>query len=175
MRTEPICREVQTRLTDAFLAHRGPDAGDLAHTRACPACAAHRAELRALADALDRAPAPELRPELAAALRRRADEELAVASPIAGPAEAALPAGYHRELARLLLWAALPLPALVLWYAALFRLGGSLLANLLPHFLVVAIGLAFAAGATSWLALIYGSIPFVAHRRAVSHQREVTA
>jgi hypothetical protein len=175
VRTEPICREVQTRLTDAFLAHREPDAGDLAHARACPACEAHRAELRALADALDCAPAPELRPELAAELHRRAAEELAVASPVPRPAETGLPAGYHRELARLLLWAALPLPALALWYAALFRVGGSLLADLLPDFLVVMIGFAFAAGAASWLALIYGSIPFVAHRRAVRRQREVTA
>ena len=53
MRTEPICREVQTRLTDDFLAHRQPDAGDLAHAQACPACGAHRADLRGFAEALD--------------------------------------------------------------------------------------------------------------------------
>jgi hypothetical protein len=175
VRTEPICREVRTRLTDDFLAHRQPDAGDLAHARACPACGAHRADLRALAEALDSAPAPELRPELASAVQHRAAEALAVASPIPRPAEAGLPPGYRRELARLLLWTALPLPALLLWYAVLFRVGGSLLAGLLPDFLVVAIGFALASGATSWLALIYGSIPFVAHRQAVRRQREVMA
>jgi len=166
---------VQARLTDDFLGHRQPEAGDLAHAQACHGCGAHRAELCSLAEALDGAPAPELHPELAAALHRRATEELAIASPIPGPAEAGLPPGYHRELARLLLWTSLPLPALLLWYAALFRIGGSLLADLLPGFLVVMIGFAFAAGATSWLALIYGSIPFVAHRQAVRRQQEVMA
>jgi hypothetical protein len=146
---EERCRPVQERLTDAVLGRRAPGEEDGAHAAACSACGALLADLRALAEALDAVPAPELPPETARALRRRVAAE-----------------GYRRELIRLLAWAALPLPAVLAVYAVLFRVGGALLAEWLPAALVSAIGCAVALGAASWMALIYGSIPFVAQREA---------
>jgi hypothetical protein len=162
---EERCRPVQERLTDAMLGRRPPGEEDGAHAAACSACGALLADLRALAEALDAVPAPELPPETARALRRRVAAELsAPAGTRAG--SAALPEGYRRELVRLLAWAALPLPAVLAVYAVLFRVGGALLAEWLPGALVSAIGCAVALGAASWMALIYGSIPFVAQREA---------
>lgn len=175
MPAEQGCRGVRARLTEALLAHREPASADLAHAAACPDCGLHRADLLALSAALDSEPVPEPRPELAAAVRARAIEELARPVPAAWLAGARreLPPGYRRELLQILFWAAAPLPLVVLWYALLFDLGGSLLAGFLPGFAVGAIGFAFAAGTLSWLALIYGSIPFVAHYRASRRWREV--
>ncbi|MDH3212147.1 MAG: hypothetical protein OEM05_06655 [Myxococcales bacterium] len=166
MTTDGPCHGVQERLTDAFLAREAPGAEDRAHAEACSACGALRADLRVLADVLDARPLPELGAERAAALRRRATAELSAAAAIR-PATAGLPPGYRRELVRLLAWAALPLPAVLLVYAALFRFGAAFLADWLPAALVTAIGAAFALGTASWMALIYGSIPFVAQRAAV--------
>jgi hypothetical protein len=160
--TEAPCGDVQERLTEAFFARSAPAAGDRAHADACPACGTLSADLRALAEVLDASRVPELGAERAAALRRRT---------------AGLPEGYPRELARLLAWAVLPLPAVLLIYTGLFRVGGALLAEWLPAALVTAIGFAFALGAASWMALIYGSLPFVAQRAATrrSAQRMAAA
>jgi hypothetical protein len=162
---EERCRAVQERLTDAMLGRRPPGDADGAHAAGCAACGALLADLRALADALDAIPAPELPEETAVALRRR------LAAELSAPAEiragfSALPEGYRRELFRLLAWAALPLPAVLALYAVLFHFGGALLAEWLPSALVSAIGCALALGAASWMALIYGAIPFVAQREA---------
>jgi hypothetical protein len=164
--TEAPCGDVQERLIEAFFARSAPAAGDRAHAIACPACGALNADLRALADVLDASRVPELNAERAAALRRRVALDLGAAA-VTPPATARLPEGYPRELARLLAWAALPLPAVLLIYAGLFRIGGALLAEWLPAALVTAIGFAFALGTASWMALIYGSLPFVAQRAAI--------
>jgi len=174
--TEAPCGDVQERLTEAFFARSAPATGDRAHADACPACGTLSADLRALAEVLDASRVPELGAERAAALRRRVAVDLTgtVAIP---PATAGLPEGYPRELARLLAWAALPLPAVLLIYTGLFRVGGAVLAEWLPAALVTAIGFAFALGTASWMALIYGSLPFVAQRAATrrSAQRMAAA
>jgi hypothetical protein len=147
--TEGLCRDVQQRLTEAFLARSAPGAGDRAHAEACPACRALGNDLRALAEGLDASGVPELAAGRAAAVRRRAAAELA--------------------------WAAVPLPAVLLIDTALFRVGGTLLAEWLPAALVTAIGVAFALGTASWMALIYGSLPFVAQRSAARRNARRTA
>jgi hypothetical protein len=176
MPAEGACRDVQARLTDVFFARGDPEVDDLAHARTCSACADHRDHLLALTDALDSEPVAVVLPARVEAMRRRALAELAGAgAPTAARAgEVGLPIGFRRELLRLLLWAVLPLPALLLWYAALVRVGGALLAGVLPTFFVYLIGFAFAVGTASWLALIYGAIPFFAHRRALYRRRGVS-
>ncbi|MCH8890528.1 MAG: hypothetical protein IH827_05580 [Myxococcales bacterium] len=76
-------------------------------------------------------------------------------------------------LARLIGWTALPLPALALWYSELYRVGGTWLGEWLPPFLVSAIGVTYALATASWLALIYGSLPIVAHRVAARPARRL--
>ncbi len=174
MTTEAPCPDVQERLTEAFFARSSPAAEDRAHTDACPTCGALSADLRALAEVLDASRVPELGAERASALRRRAEVELTAAAALPR-ATAGLPEGYPRELARLLAWAALPLPAVLLIYTGLFRIGGALLTEWLPAALVAAIGFAFALGTASWMALIYGSLPFVAQRAAARRSAQRTA
>lgn len=169
---EPPCGDAARRLTEAFLAHREPEPADRAHAAGCRECGALRAELRALASALDAERPPELAAESAARVRARVARELARELPAARPA--ALPPGFRRELLRILAWAAAPLPLLALWYALLFERGAVLLASFLPPPAVTAVGFAFAAATLSWLAVIYGSLPFVAHHRARRRWREVT-
>lgn len=170
------CREVQSALVEALLARRAPEDADRAHADGCAACGAHADELASLRAALDAGPDPTLRPELASSLRARALRELSLLRPIerAPGATDRLPPGYHRELARLLAFAALPLPLIAAWYALLYSLGGELLEAWLPPIAVYALGAAFALGTASWLALIFGAIPFVAHRRA-QRRSEVSA
>ncbi len=151
---ERTCESVRERLTDAFLSrHHSTEAEDAAHARGCAACGAVQAELRALGEGLQRLPAPELAADRALVLGRRAGDEL----------RGSLPPGYRRALARLIGWAALPLPGLVLWYSELYRVGGVWLGEWLPPLVVSAIGVAYALATASWLALIYGSLPIVAH------------
>lgn len=176
------CREVESRLTEAFLARRNADEADARHVEGCRRCAATRSELARLAERLD-PPLAELSPA-----RSRAALDAARAALGETPSAesvgsmAGMPPGFGRELARLLVFAALPLPLLGLWYAWLARFGSALLADWLPAFVAPAVGLVFAAAAASWLGLVYGALPFVAHRRALRHaprhaprRQEVTA
>ena len=172
MTAEPRCGGVQARLTDAWFARAEFVSDDLAHTGSCRACGAHREALLALGHALDAEAPPTLPRARAAAIRARAVAELAV--PALAPARPALPPGYRSELARLLFWALLPLPLVVVWYALLFRVAGTLLGALLPEPLIQALGAAFALVVASWLALVYGAIPFAAHYRATRRNPEVS-
>ena len=138
---------------DAFLSRNPAEAEDDAHARACAACGALCRDLRTLGEGLQRLPAPELRAGRALTLGRRAGDDL----------RGGLPPGYRRALARLIGWAALPLPGLVLWYSELYRVGGVWLGEWLPPLVVSAIGVTYALATASWLALIYGSLPIVAH------------
>ncbi len=148
---------------DAFLSRNPAEAEDDAHARACAACGALCRDLRTLGEGLQRLPAPELRAGRALTLGRRAGDDL----------RGGLPPGYRRALARLIGWAALPLPALVLWYSELYRVGGTWLGEWLPPLLVSAIGVTYALATASWLALIYGSLPIVAHRVAARPARRL--
>lgn len=161
------CDGVVDRLDAALLSRRAPDASDLSHADGCSACGAHLAALRDALGALDAARVAPLDPERARAIRLRVARELASdhAARALAPRPAALPDGYLREVARILGWAALPLPLVVLGYLELFRLGAALLGRWLPEAAVLTIGALAALGAASWLAAVYGSIPFVAQRR----------
>ena len=172
MATEPRCEEVQARLTDAWYTRAEFASDDLAHAGSCRACGVHREALLALAHALDVETTPTLPRTRAAAILARAVAELA--TPAMDPAPLALPPRYGSELARLLFWALLPLPLVVVWYALLFRAAGALLGALLPELLILALGAAFALVVASWLTLVYGAIPFVAHHRATHRNPEVS-
>ena len=172
MTAEPRCQEVQARLTDAWFARSGFASQDLAHAGSCRACNAHREALVALGRAFDAETPPALPSARAAAIRARVVAELA--APATAPARRALPPSYPSELARLLFWALLPLPLVVAWYALLFRVAGELLGTLMPDLLIQALGAAFALVVASWLALVYGAIPFAAHHRAMRRNPEVS-
>jgi hypothetical protein len=174
MAADDRCHEVEVRLAEAFLARREASPADRAHIEGCRRCGAARAELSRLSQVLDPplAPLSAAREQTALAAARAARRD----APEAEPAHRApaLPPGFARELGRLLLFAGLPVPLLVLWYAELARIGSALLAHWLPAVLAPVVGAVLALGAASWLGLVYGALPFVAHRRAI-RRNEVTA
>jgi len=171
------CAEVEVRLVEALLARREPSEADRAHTRDCVACAAAHDELEGLRLALGALPAPEPPRELASGAWRRAALELRGALPARsapGPLRHGVAEGFPRELARLLAVALAPLPLVVLWNAALLALGDRLLAGLVPAPLLSALAAAYVLSAAAWLSLLYGSLPFVAQRRAERRDEEVS-
>ena len=168
----PDCRGVQERLTEALLAQRDAGAPDLLHAQGCAECAAHRDDLLAIRADLDALTVPEPAPEVLAAARRRAGAALAAAP--AG-ARAPLPAGYGRELARILSAPLALLPVVLLWNAAVLFYGAELLAGLVPGALLAVLGAAYAVAAGGTLALVFGSIPFIAHGQARQKLREATS
>jgi hypothetical protein len=131
-------------------------------------------ELRALAPWLDRIEAPAPAPELVERTLRLAAAELSRAPALTpGVAAAAerLPAGFRRELARLLA-AALPALALALaWTALVGAEGTAWLGAWLPAWLAAALVAAHVVGALGWLGLASASLPLVAHRRATLRLR----
>jgi hypothetical protein len=165
MPVEP-CAAVEARLVEALLARREPDPADLEHARECVACGAARDELRALRLALDAQPAPEPSLALASAAWRSAARELQAAPAVPEALPRGVPEGFARELVRLLAVALAPLPLVVLWNGALLALGDRLLAGLVPAPLLSALAAAYVLSAAAWLSLLYGSLPFVAQRRA---------
>jgi len=118
------------------------------------------------------AAAPRVPPEaLVQDTLRRASQELREGTAVA-PRWRAIPEGFERELARLLL-AALPALALAIgWNAYVLARGPELLAAWLPLQLAWALPIAYAGGAAGWLALVLGSLPLLAHRRALMRLRE---
>jgi hypothetical protein len=164
------CTEICDALDDALFARRTPAAELSAHARDCVACTEHLEALRETLARLDEAPAAQLSDASAGAIRRHVAQQLASehAAQTVAARDRSLPEGYARELARILAWAMLPLPLVMFIYAQLFQLGGALLGQWLPQAVVLAIGAAAALGASSWMAFVYGSIPFVAHRRALA-------
>jgi len=175
------CEAVQARLADAFLAHASATPADLGHARGCAACGPMQASLLLLGGALDAKPAPvpsellvqrtqrRVRAELAA-LREREQEE-ALASP-AGAA-GVLPDGFGRECGRLLLGAVAVLPVVLLWNGLVLSFARRALAGIVPETLLALVGGAYVACFAAWLTFLYGSIPFVAHRRARRPASEV--
>lgn len=123
-------------------------------------------ELRALASELDsfRAPAPPR--QLLASTLALAKRELR-----ASVAARTLPAGYRRELARLLAAAG---PALAIAGIGTLGLVKALPAQLeafLPEPLAWAAALAYVSTVSLWLAVCAGSLPLLAHRRATLRAR----
>jgi len=170
----PPCDTVEERLAEAFLARGTPAADDLAHAAGCARCGAAQAELAAVAAglALGAAPAPSellvqrtqrrARAELAA-LREREQEE-ALAAP--GASALLLPEGFARECGRLLLGSVAVLPLVLLWNGFVLVSARQLLGGVVPEALLAVAGGAYVACGAAWLTFLYGSIPFVAHRRA---------
>lgn len=173
MPTDASCEQIQSALLEALFAQRDVAADEVAHCAACPACSAAKRDLAALAAALS--DVAELAPERAAAVRLGVARELVEA---ARPAPAArreheLPVGFGHELARLVAWSLVPLPLALFGFALLLRLGGALLAEVLPGVAVSALETIAVFATASWLAVVYGSLPFFAHRRALTRRREV--
>ncbi len=172
MPTDTTCANTAERLESAFWSRAPSSATDAAHAAACPACGELMAALETLADSLAADHPPTLSTERARSIRQLAARELTVSvlstkKPITWEAmqREGLPSGYLRELVRILGWALLPLPLVLFSYVQFFQFGGALLEQVLPGWGVVAVGIAAASGAASWLAVVYGSIPLVAYRR----------
>ena len=122
MSIDAQCDEAQERLTDAAFEGREVSKADRLHTDECERCRAHRADLVALTQMLDFT--PPLSVERAAAVRRNVALELTRSAPDTRRATAGadLPREYPRELARILAWAAIPLPLVLFIYLQLSNL-----------------------------------------------------
>lgn len=173
------CAEVEARLVECLLARRAFSEVDHAHAAGCPACGTILQELRELAEALDGWSGREPPPELLATTWHQVSARLAEA-PSAGFRSiqgelASLPVGFARECLRLLGGALLPLPFVVAWNLVVLALGQQLLGGLLPSSLLAALALGYGLAAAGWIALIYATIPFAAHWRALRRVREVPA
>lgn len=175
--SESRCDAVQERLTESWLAQSVPAAADREHVGACPRCHAHATALEQLDEGLGGIAVPAPSPAYRAALDARLRDELrgTGAAPAAVPdaPRAALPRGYRRELARLLLAAVAPLPLVLLWNVGVLVLGSELLRGVVPDGLVNLLGVLYAIAAAGWLAILYGAVPFVAHRQVSQRHREV--
>jgi hypothetical protein len=134
------------------------------------------AELAALAPALDRIVAHSPPRALLERTLRMAGAEL-TRKPSLLPGVASnrrqLPAGFRRELARLLV-AVLPALALGIgWAALVLRLGPAWLGAWLPAGLALALVGAQLVAGLSALGLVSASLPLLAHRRALLRLRGV--
>lgn len=172
---ETPCAAVEVRLTQALLAREQPDAASRAHAEACDVCGPLLRRLAELHRELEAAPTTCEVPEaLARATLSRACALLASETSVAGRVPAGLPEGFSGECLRLLGAALLPLPLVVAWNLALLALGEHVLRSFVPAALLWACGAAYLAAAAGWSALVYGSIPILAHRRARRRSVEAT-
>ena len=83
-----------------------------------------------------------------------------------------VPAGFRRELARLLGASALSLPLFALWNLAVLWVGHQILAVWLPASFTWGLAGAYLFGAIGWLGLVLGTLPVLAHRRALLRHHE---
>jgi hypothetical protein len=134
-------------------------------------------ELEALRPRLDEFRVEE--PPLALVERtlRRAGAELARRPALAAGVDgsASLPAGFYRELARLVAASLPPLALVLATTVFVVGAGASWLASWLPAPLVAALTAAYALGTLGWLAVVYGALPLAAHHRARLQLREVSS
>lgn len=93
-------------------------------------------------------------------------------APVAVPRHAEIPVGFKRELAKLLAAVAAPLMLVLAWNAFVLLRLPEWLAAWLPESLAWALPAAYVLGAAGWLALVLGSLPLVAHRRAWQRHQE---
>jgi hypothetical protein len=136
------------------------------------------AELDALATLLERIEAPSPPPGLVEQTLRLASAELrrppALAPGVAAAREE-LPAGFRRELVRLVT-ATLPALALLFaWDAFLLREGSAWLSAWLPVQLAFALVAANVLAGLGFLALTYASLPLFAYRRTRLRLQELNA
>jgi hypothetical protein len=164
-------------LEDAFLSRRAPGAEIRAHLDSCVACRELEAALRTLGKELESLPAAAPPERLIARTQLRGRAELASPSLVRAGARTlapALPRGFGREVLRLLGVATAALPLVLAWNALVLRIGGRLLAGFVPEPILSVLAGAYLASVAGWLAFVYGSIPFVAHRRVRRTISEVT-
>ncbi len=123
--------------------------------------------LRELAPRLDafRAPTPPVDLVETTLARARVELRSAVAARM-------LPAGYRRELARLVAAAGPVLALAGVGTASLLSQLPDYLAAFLPKPVAWAAALAYVSAAALWLAFCAGSLPFLAHRRSLLRARE---
>jgi len=134
-------------------------------------------ELARLAASLDSLEVPEPSEELVGRTLEMASTELRAEtqSALQQRGHAVVPRGFKRELARLFGASALSLPLYLLWNFAMLWLGGEILSVWLPPSLIWGLAVAYVFGAIGWLALVLGSLPILAHRRALlRHSEAVT-
>ncbi len=148
--------ERETRLVERFLAREPLEATD-------PEDAALAEELRRLDAALEGGAAPEPPQAVVARTLQRASAELGAAASTTDTLV---------EFGRLLVLAALPLPLILAWNAAVLVFGPELLAGVLPEGIAWWVPTTYVIGAAGWLALLYGSLPAVAHRTLARRRRE---
>ena len=134
-------------------------------------------ELARLASSLDSVEAPLPSEGLVSRTLQLASAELRAGTQSALPrrSHSYLPTGFKRELARLLGASALSLPLFLLWNLAVIWLGQEILTTWLPVSFTWGLVGAYAFGAIGWLSLVIGTLPVLAHRRALlRHQEAVT-
>lgn len=165
------CQTVQERLSDAFFARTVAARVDVEHADRCASCGAHRNDLEQLAGALAADPEPEPDPRLVDVTRVRAQEEMRRRK----AARAAPPVGYAGELRRLVVFAALPLPVVLIWNLAVLSTAEGLLAPWLPAALLQGLAASYLLTGATWLACLFGSLPLIAHRQARLRALEVTS
>ena len=131
-------------------------------------------ELARLAPSLDSLEEPQPSEELISRTLQLASAELRAGAhaALAQRGHAALPTGFARELARLLGASALSLPLFLLWNLAILWLGRELLEAWLPASLTWGLAGVYVFGAIGWLALVLGTLPVLAHRRALLRHNE---
>ena len=171
------CRAARASLEDAFLDRRVPGAEIRAHLDSCLACRELEIALRTLGESLDSMPAAAPPESLVLRTQLAARAELSSQALVRGSTGAlgrVLPRGFVGELLRLLGFATAALPLVLAWNALVIRLGGRLLAGFVPEPLLSVLAGAYLASVAGWLAFVYGSIPFVAHRRVRRTISEVT-
>ncbi|HBZ69213.1 MAG TPA: hypothetical protein DEP35_05470 [Deltaproteobacteria bacterium] len=177
MSSTDACRTARAALEEAFLERRTPGSEIRAHLDSCVACREVETELRAVAEALRALPAGAPPEPLIARTLLRGRAELSSQSPAlarAGPLGPRLPRGFAGEFLRLFGVATAALPLVLVWNTLVLRLGGRLLAGFVPEPVLSVLAGAYLASVAGWMAFVYGSIPFVAHRRVQRATSEVT-
>jgi hypothetical protein len=131
-------------------------------------------ELAELAPHLDRVPVTEPSPQLVARSLRlaRAQFQRAPAILQTAPAGPNLPVGFRRELVRLVALCAPFVAVLLLVAGSLLRWLPGWLGTFLPEAMAHTLVMAYLLGGLGWLALTVGSLPLLAHRRALLLTRE---
>ena len=131
-------------------------------------------ELARLAPALDSLEVPEPSEALVNHTLQMASAELRLGTETAlqQPGHTFIPAGFKRELARLLGASALSLPLYLLWNLGILTLGREILLIWLPASYTWALAGVYVFGAVGWLALVMGTLPVLAHRRALLRHNE---
>ncbi len=179
MAPEGRCAEVEDRLTQTLLARSEPEAEDRAHAQDCAVCGPLLRELTSLRGLLDHddvgVDAPESVASTTLARARSLLGSRRQSAPLPARVPGGLPEGFSGECLRLLGAALVPFPLVVAWNLAFLALGEQLLGSFLPPALLATVGIAYVAAAAGWLALLYGSIPILAHRRVQQRPAEVSS